>query len=32
LDITNATEAIINRMARTENNEEFLETLKTESF
>jgi transcription termination factor Rho len=32
MDITNATEAIINRMARTENNEEFLETLKTESF
>ena len=32
MDITNATEAIIARLAQTENNEEFLETLKTESF
>jgi transcription termination factor Rho len=27
MDITNATEAIIQRLARTENNQEFLETL-----
>jgi transcription termination factor Rho len=27
MDITNATEAILQKMARTENNQEFLETL-----
>ncbi len=32
MDITNATEAIIQRMARTENNMEFLETLTVEDF
>jgi transcription termination factor Rho len=32
MDIANATEAILNRLARTENNIEFLETLSSEDF
>jgi transcription termination factor Rho len=32
MDITNATEAIIQRISRTENNQEFLETLTDEEF
>jgi transcription termination factor Rho len=32
LDITNATEAIIQRISRTESNQEFLETLTDEEF
>jgi transcription termination factor Rho len=32
MDITNATEAIVQRISRTENNQEFLETLTDEEF
>jgi transcription termination factor Rho len=32
MDITNATEAIVQRISRTENNQEFLETLTDEVF
>jgi len=31
MDITNATEAILQRMARTDTNLEFLETLQADS-
>jgi transcription termination factor Rho len=32
MDITNATEALLQRMAQTQNNQEFLETLTEEQF